>query len=202
MSVPSRTQIDRLGEHLRLGAPSESDLLMLDDYRRSFGVSYQPVVQTIRSELSLEPTGRPAKSTGAIVEKLQRESIRLVQMQDIAGCRVVVTDCEAQEQVVDALRRTFASATVIDRRTKPSFGYRAVHMVVDVYEKPVEIQIRTYLQDQWAELLEKVAQGDARERLEGDLVELEKLSKSGRQDVADLMRRFVLELGRGEGGKP
>ena len=84
----SKTQIDLLGDRLRLGAPVEADLRMLDDYRLAFGPAYEFVIQTIREKVALEPTGRPAKSTGAIVEKLHRETIRLSQVQDIAGCRI------------------------------------------------------------------------------------------------------------------
>ena len=88
----SKTQIDRLGDRLRAGSLTESDLIILDEYRRSFGEAYESVVRTIRQSLGLEPTGRPAKSTGSISEKLRRESIRLSQIQDIAGCRIVVHD--------------------------------------------------------------------------------------------------------------
>lgn len=48
-----------------------------------------------------------------------------------------------------------ASANVYDRRTNPSHGYRAVHVIVNVEERPCEIQVRTALQHQWAELNEK-----------------------------------------------
>jgi hypothetical protein len=88
----SKTQIDRLGERLKLGSHTESDLRMLDEYRRSFGEAYEAVIQTIRQHGAF-PTGRSAKSTLSIVEKLRRESIRLSQMQDIAGCRIVVKKC-------------------------------------------------------------------------------------------------------------
>src|SRR3990172_1801415 len=86
----SKTQIDRLGDRLREGSPTDSDLRLLDDYRRSFGEAYDLVIRTIREQLKLEPTGRPAKSTTSLIEKLQRESIRLSQVQDVAGRGVVV----------------------------------------------------------------------------------------------------------------
>jgi len=85
----SKTQIDRLGDRLKLDPHAESDLRLLDDYRRSFGEAYEAVVRTLRQR-GVSPTGWLAKSTVSIVEKLRRESIRLSQMQDIAGCRVVV----------------------------------------------------------------------------------------------------------------
>jgi ppGpp synthetase/RelA/SpoT-type nucleotidyltranferase len=153
----SKTQVDRLGDRLKRGAPSEADLRSLDDYRRTFGEAYETVIRIMRDQLRLEPTGRPAKSTASIIEKLRRESIRLSQVQDVAGCRVVVADTVEQDRVVDSLRSVFPDASIIDRRLKPSHGYRAVHVVVESSGKLVEIQSRTSLQHQWAELSEKLA---------------------------------------------
>src|SRR6266704_1936073 len=66
------------------------------------------------------------------------KTIRLTQIQDIAGCRIVTPD-------------------IIDRRDTPSHGYRAVHVIVRHSGKLVEIQVRTALQHLWAELSEKLA---------------------------------------------
>lgn len=153
----SNTQIDRLGDRLRQGSPSESDLRLLDEYRRSFGEAYEIVVRTIRERLQLEPTGRPAKSTGSLIEKLHRESIRLSQIQDIAGCRVVVADVAEQERVVASLRSIFPGASVVDRRANPSYGYRAVHVIARISGKLIEIQVRSSSQHLWAELSEKLS---------------------------------------------
>ena len=150
----SKTQIDRLGERLKGGPHTESDLRLLDDYRRSFGEAYEAVVRTIRQRGQF-PTGRLAKSTLSIVEKLRRESIRLSQMQDIAGCRVIVADVVKQEQFVASLKTDFPGACVVDRRGDPSYGYRAVHVIAEISGKPIEIQVRTSLQHLWAEVSEK-----------------------------------------------
>jgi putative GTP pyrophosphokinase len=150
----SKTQVDRLGERLKAGAHTEDDLRLLDDYRQSFGDAYEVVIGTIRRRGGF-PTGRLAKSTVSIVEKLRRESIRLSQMQDIAGCRVVVGNVIEQEQFVASLMTDFPGACVIDRRDNPSHGYRAVHVIADISGKPIEIQVRTSLQHLWAEVSEK-----------------------------------------------
>lgn len=153
----SKSQIDRLGDRLRRGSPVESDLRSLDEYRRSFEEAYATVVGTIRDQLGLEPTGRPTKSTGAVVAKLQRESIRLTQIQDMAGARVVVANIAEQERVLSSLRVAFPIASIVDRRTNPSYGYRAVHVIVAISEKAVEIQVRSALQHLWAEFSEKLS---------------------------------------------
>lgn len=189
MAMLSKTQIDRLGDRLRRGSFDEADLRLLDDYRRSFGPAYEAVVQAIRERLRLEPTGRPAKSTGAIIEKLHRESIRLTQIQDIAGCRVVVPESVEQEQVVSSLCGLFSGASVIDRRVNPSYGYRAVHVVVQTSKKFVEIQIRTSLQHLWAELSEKLS----------DVVDRAIKYGGGAPDVRTMLARSSLTVERLEG---
>lgn len=153
----SKTQIDRLGGRIRQGLLVDSDLRSLDEYRRSFGEAYTTVVQTIREQLHLEPTGRPAKSTTSIIDKLRRESIRLTQIQDVAGCRIIVADVPEQERVVMSLSSAFPGATVVDRRANPSHGYRAVHIIASVAAKFVEIQVRTFMQHVWAETSEKLS---------------------------------------------
>ena len=127
----------------------------LDFYRLSFAEAFETVVSTIRNELGLELTGRRAKLTSSIGDKLRRESIRLTQMQDIAGCRLIVPDLTQQDSVVQSLNRLFESVSIIDRRKQPSHGYRAVHVIVDYRGKKIEIQIRTSLQHLWAEASEK-----------------------------------------------
>lgn len=145
----SKTQIDRLGDRLREGSLSDSDLRILDDYRWSFAEAYEQVVQAIREELKLEPTGRQVKSTDSIIEKLRRESTRLTQVQDIAGCRIVVSDVIEQERVVASLIKIFPSTSVVDRRVNPSYGYRAIHVIPRILGKLIEIQIRSKLQHLW-----------------------------------------------------
>ncbi len=86
--------------------------------------------------------------------------MRLSQMQDIAGCRLIVDDFESQQVIVRRLHRQLAplgKVKSVDRRRRPSHGYRAVHLIVTVDGKPVEIQVRTLYQHLWAELSESAA---------------------------------------------
>jgi putative GTP pyrophosphokinase len=149
--------VDKLGDRLRKGRVEEGDSRLLDSYRRLFAEAYEEVVALIRDATKLEPTGRTAKSTTSITEKLRREKIRLTQMQDIAGCRLVVPDVAAQNQAVDRIMNALPHAHLVDRRKTPSFGYRAVHIVATAKDRPVEIQIRTELQHLWAQLSEKLS---------------------------------------------
>jgi putative GTP pyrophosphokinase len=151
----TNANLDRLGERLRAEISAEN-LTQLDAYRREFRPAYDAVVDRLRAELGIETSGRPAKSTAAIVDKLRRGSMRLTQMQDIAGCRIVVTDVLAQDRFVGQLGEMFDVA-IVDRRARPSYGYRAIHVVAKVGGLPVEIQVRTELQHAWAEVSEKLA---------------------------------------------
>jgi putative GTP pyrophosphokinase len=151
----NRSELDRLEDRLR-DAVTPQDLTLLDRYRRGFRVAYDTVVDRIRTELLLEVSGRPAKSTSAIVDKLRRGTMRFRQMQDIAGCRTVVPSIADQDLLTQSLAGMFDVA-IVDRRAQPSHGYRAVHLVTRGTTLPVEIQIRTDLQHAWAELSEKFA---------------------------------------------
>ena len=183
----SKTQIDRLGDRLRENPLSEADLKMLDEYRISFNEAYEKVVRVIREKLNLESSGRPAKSTSSIIEKLFRESIRLSQVQDIAGCRVVAADIKRQDNVVILLREIFPSASVVDRRKHSSYGYRSVHIVIKILGKLIEVQVRTELQHSWAEFSEKLSDKiDSSIKYGGGSKEIQKLLC----DIADLIEDY------------
>lgn len=155
MNSASKGQIDRLGERLRDGPVSENDLRELDAYRESFSDAYGEIIARIRTSTGLEPTGRPMKTPFSIVQKLRRETeMQLSRMQDIAGCRLVVATLPDQDGAVRDLTQAFVKVRVLDRREKPSHGYRAVHIIVSGQGKTVEIQVRTELQNLWAQLSE------------------------------------------------
>jgi len=153
----SATQLDKLGARLISGPPTDEDLRMLDEFRRSFSDASDEVLRILKHEFTLTPTVRPAKSTQAIIDKLARERTRLTQMQDVAGCRLIVPTMSHQHQLAQRLLQRFEGAQLHDRVALPSHGYRAMHVVVKHVGHRVEIQIRTRLQHLWAALSEKAA---------------------------------------------
>lgn len=122
MAATSRSQIDLLGVRLRSGPPTTADLRHLDAYRQSFAGPYRVILDLVTGVLQLTPTGRQAKSTHSIVAKLRRERVRLSQMQDVAGMRVIVSDVQAQNLVLKELMTLCPGAAVVDRRLAPSHG--------------------------------------------------------------------------------
>ena len=133
---------------------------MLEGYRNEFRAVDQAVVKLIGTlgQSRLDLSRRAGKSTPSIVAKLQREkTLRLSQMQDIAGCRIIVDYLSEQNEIVRRLTRKLPSSSVDDRRLRPSFGYRAVHVIVKHGGLPYEVQVRTDAQDLWAQLVEKLS---------------------------------------------
>jgi GTP pyrophosphokinase len=185
----SKSQIDRLGERLRDQEATELDLIELDAYRRSFGQAYEKALSTAAGFAAHSLTGR-IKSNASIIAKLRRESIRLTQIQDIAGCRVVVDGTSAQMLVVLGLKDVNPDALIADRRWNSSHGYRAVHVITRFDDRLIEVQVRTNLQHRWAEVSEKysdvidplIKYGDGDPEIQGrlmqasaDIAEVEKL---------------------------
>jgi len=152
----SISQFNKLGERLRKGQASDDDLRALDTFRLSFAAACDQVAHEL-NKLGLKPVSRPAKSTASIIAKLNRERSRLSKMQDIAGCRVEVDNIAHQDRVLKDIVAKFPDAVEYDRRQKPSHGYRAVHLVVDLHGFLVEIQVRTSLQHGWASAVERLA---------------------------------------------
>jgi ppGpp synthetase/RelA/SpoT-type nucleotidyltranferase len=167
MPLPfGKNQIDKLGERLAAATePTDEDLAKLEELI----IAHAEVVTQVRGMLtSLEDelagvsiTGR-AKTTQTIIDKVGRNHTRLSSMEDLAGVRVVAPMLlDAQEYVVSTVVTLFTSGEsvpkVIDRRSDPRSGYRAVHVIAKVDGLTVEIQIRTHWQDAWANMFERAA---------------------------------------------
>lgn len=169
----TKSQINKLGERLRApGPPDDGDLAHLQQFRGRYGPPLVTVQALLRDQLGLETTAR-LKTINTIVEKLRREKTRLAEMQDIAGLRLVrEMDLAQQDELVRRLLAILPGARVVDRREKPSHGYRAVHVIPTVEACPVEIQVRTKIQDLWAQAMEKLADEAGREIRYGGIPEV------------------------------
>jgi ppGpp synthetase/RelA/SpoT-type nucleotidyltranferase len=157
----SRSQIDKLGRRLRragVGGLSDADRNLLEQLIASHGPALAAVQERLSEELGVHVTSR-TKTTGTLVEKLQRNrGMALSRMQDIAGVRLVMEmNRSEQDELVDVIVELFPGADKTDRRQEPSYGYRAVHVVVEMDQRFVEIQVRTVLQDLWAQMIERLA---------------------------------------------
>lgn len=153
----SKSQIDKLGERLGTAA-AEADLRELNEFVAGQDPVRLEVEDGLRALCADQPITSRLKTKTSIIEKLQRQHTRLSEMQDIVGVRVVTHGGRpAQDALVQKIRERWPKHKLHDRRLTPQHGYRAVHIVVNVRGRPVEIQVRTGRQHQWAEVFEKVA---------------------------------------------
>lgn len=107
------------------------------------------------------------KRMQAILDKLRRfPQMRLSQMSDIAGCRIVVPSLLEVEALQFGLGRAYEVHDVDDYIAMPKrSGYRAVHMILAIAGTNrvmregsrttlVEVQLRTTRQNEWADQIE------------------------------------------------
>jgi hypothetical protein len=165
MALPlTKSAMESLGKRLaKQSPPADADIDALQALLLSFDEPLGDAVQLVHARLGLEPTSR-IKTTGTILDKLYRHGGSILKsMQDLAGMRLVGDFGRAEQDVIVAkLVDLFtvegqSDPKVMDRRKLPSSGYRAVHVVVHTSGVPVEIQVRTQLQHEWADLYEKLA---------------------------------------------
>lgn len=159
----SNTQLDRLGTRLRDSeVPTAEDREMFESYRLAFDDAHRQVesdlgaiAREVTEAATLTTRQKTLKST---VAKLRRIPTRLSQIEDIAGCRVVVRRLSMQDDVFAHVATSLSVTRSRDYRDSPQHGYRAVHLVVrDGGGYRVELQIRTSLQDEWANMSEAIA---------------------------------------------
>jgi ppGpp synthetase/RelA/SpoT-type nucleotidyltranferase len=172
----SKRRVNRAGESLRIGLPSAEDLHVFDEWR----AAHRVVLNTFQATLRGRTKGKPIivaqrhKRRNTIIGKLAREpSMKLVRMDDVAGCRLIFRD---ETQLRD-FRTRLHKARFKHRlrhdedkydyiRSPKATGYRGIH---DVYEYNVssksgeglrglyiEIQYRTLIQHAWATAVEVI----------------------------------------------
>jgi hypothetical protein len=165
VSPLSRSQANRLGDRLRAAATisdvASDDLDLLQDLRAQYDAQLAIVRQRLATAFPDAAVTSRLKTVQTIHEKLLRErAMALGRMQDIAGIRVVKEMGRLEQDIIAAaILETWPGSRLADRRLSPSFGYRAVHVVVNEGDCIVEIQVRTVLQNTWAQVVERL--GDA-----------------------------------------
>lgn len=159
----SNSQITKLGERLRQGAIDEEVLKLLEAFRQTFSdldeQAYPMIQNTLSARTDCTLTKRKRKTQQSIVDKLIRQpQLRLPQMQDIAGCRIVVQGGSQTAQHINGLLSDAFSSPEwrVDSKNRHAHGYRAIHVILKAGKKFYEIQLRTYAQDIWANLIESL----------------------------------------------
>lgn len=174
MPLPaSNKAINRMGRSLADG----NQILDADaDLWLEVLIAYDLAVQAVGNRLDalgLASTGR-VKETPTLAEKLGRQpGMQMLNLDDVGGVRIVTDGgLSAQNLTLAMVLEELGSELVkkpIDRRESPSHGYRAVHVVVRSLDGlRVEIQIRTELQDLWAQVIEALGTKWGRELRYGE----------------------------------
>lgn len=173
----SKSAVDRAGRaFLDPGSsPSERELAraVINNWRSSHSFPLNTLQVNLRNKVSrIEPEGLIAqriKRLPSIQDKLiDQPRMLLSRMQDIGGCRGVVSDVAAVQAVIDAFekgRHAHRLARHDDYISSPkTSGYRGQHLVYRYQSDRkttynglcVEVQVRTRLQHAWATAVETV----------------------------------------------
>ena len=180
----SRRRVDAAGAaYLTALIPNDEGFVDIDTYFRALDVinnwrsSHSFPLNTFQTTLrkkgrKVDPdclVAQRIKRLSSVALKLRRfDGLRLSQIQDIGGCRIVLKDVAAVRALVSTYQRSDLKhplARTDDYLDKPQLsGYRGVHMIYkyfsdknDVYNGlKVEIQVRSQYQHAWATAVETV----------------------------------------------
>lgn len=206
----SKTAVQRAGEALMVENISvkkpdvyEKSMQILSGWRASheYSLNYIAVLvqKTAIKEDSKVIVAKRLKRTPSIVNKLRRfETMKLRSMQDIAGCRAIISTNKNVYKVFKKLSKT-RSFRVTDYIEAPKDdGYRGIHLICKCGDKehgekgakyPVEIQLRSKIQHSWATAVEIV-----------DLFTNQVLkSNDGKKDWLDFFKYISHEFSKIEG---
>lgn len=199
----SKSQVKRAGKilrehHTQILSQSEDDVVwatsVARNWRQSHAEAENWAQMGCRSRLGTigiegDVTQR-LKELPTIVRKLVREHprVQLSTMEDIAGARTVVVSVDDARALAERWRQVAVDYPI--RRDRdyiddpPSSGYRAIHLVLQHKDRLVEVQIRTQIQNAWAELVEDV----------GHLLGVATKNGEGPADVLEGLRALGSEL--------
>lgn len=158
----SKTQLDKVGLRLRASGTEDrvgdADRAAFDEYRAGLMAGLAEVEAAVGAIAGSLPSSRPKTLQSTLAKLTRQPNTRLSQIQDIVGCRIVVSDIDAQDAAVQAVISRYPNHVVDDRREEHQNGYRAVHVIVRLDNgNYVEVQVRTTLQNDWANLCERLA---------------------------------------------
>lgn len=172
----SRTRVGRAGNTLISEDASDTEIKeainVLSNWRAAHAYPMHALLVLLRRKARIiskkSIVAQRLKRTPSIINKLRRfPAMRLNRMQDIAGCRAVVTRSKQVRKLAKALSASRTRHTlhkVDDYISYPkTSGYRGVHLVfkynaskVEFKGQFVELQLRSRIQHAWATAVEIV----------------------------------------------
>lgn len=158
--VLSKTQIDKAGiilsnEIWKSEKEYEERTEVLNLYRQSHLLPITEVTLKLQEWLEKAFSHRyyiaqRLKRKPQILRKLRRLSVRLSQLQDIGGCRIIVENNNVTDELVRFIHKRLVRNKffVIKKETdyrengRDTTGYRAYHIIIERNGYKLEIQIR------------------------------------------------------------
>lgn len=174
MVALSKSKVDKAGLALSKNKfKDEIDFIELEDVFDEYRKAHlQPLTETtLEIQRLLAGYGgsyyiaQRLKRKPQIVRKLQRLSVRLTQLQDIGGCRIIVQknkDVDALFEYLKSESDKSSSLNIVrttDYREKgrDDTGYRALHIMLERDGRSLELQVRSRIQHYWAESIERTS---------------------------------------------
>lgn len=174
----TKSQVNKAGKYVAKSSPDSPDydasIDTINNYRRAHSFPLNTIQMTLRRNAGLididSIVAQRIKRLPSITKKLRlKPHIGLSAMQDIGGCRAIVSGVGELEALVDACRSSrwgHELLTVDDyvRELPRMSGYRSIHLVYSYNGGSaskwnglkIEIQLRTRLQHSWATAVETV----------------------------------------------
>lgn len=176
----NKTRVDSAGHILtnNEASPSEIEeaLTILNNWRSTHGYPMNTFQARLRQKAkSIDPNYlvvQRLKRVPSIIKKLKRpqtKTMTLSQMQDIAGCRAVLSDIEKVNKLVEVYKKSrgLKHKRIREKdyiQNPKNDGYRSIHLIyryksdkIKTYDGLlIEIQVRSKLQHAWATAIEIV----------------------------------------------
>lgn len=173
----SKSAVDRAGNALRTDTLGSGQAEVLESWR----LAHRDVINTFQALLRARARGldvevaQRLKRRPTITDKLSRQpGMRLSQMDDIAGCRLIFPSIQALHEFRDKVHNANFKHILKNEKSKYNYietptdlGYRGIH---DIYAHRslkgntkcdgllIEIQYRTNVQHAWSTAVEVVTQ--------------------------------------------
>lgn len=167
----SKSQVRKAGITLKTNKNDNDALDILSFWRADHVASLESASDELKKfALKIDSksiVAKRLKRTPSIINKLNRfstasESMKLDRMNDIGGCRAIVSTIKKLDQLTKIVKRYNGFKLQKDYVSAPKdSGYRGIHLIGKVKNKEnndrfIEIQLRTKVQHSWATAVEIV----------------------------------------------
>lgn len=172
--VVSKAKIDKAGRYLSDSSRDyDEEMLELemifDEYRKEHLEPLTRLTLELQSWLHSHTAdyyiAQRLKRKPQILRKLNRFSVRLTQLQDIGGCRIIVADNNKVDATVNFISEKLNESDFAKILRTPDYrekgrddtGYRALHIILEVSGRMLELQLRSRIQHYWSESIERTS---------------------------------------------